>query len=98
MPVTPIPQAVTKQLWVAERTDDPPEKKRKIYVYADRWFDVRAFAGMQLEVLGDYNLLFISAVMGDVEFGETPIWEIEWSGSAPNLEKRVVRWHNVTPR
>lgn len=86
--------SVLRQLWIVELVAD---REKKIYVYADRWFDVREVGGMKLGV-SDYGLLFISVVIGDIEFGETPIWEVEYSGAAPNLQKRVLQWHNTTPR
>lgn len=95
-----LPPSAEKQLWVVERTDvtDVIDERPRIYVYADRWFDVREVGGMKLGVRGDYGVLFISAVMGDIKYNDALIFEVEYSGTAPNMQKKVVEWHNVTPR
>lgn len=90
-----LPSSMLKQLWVVERIDD---REKKIYVYAARWFDVREVGGMKLNTNGNYVLLFIRAVMADVDVGDTPVFEVEYNGTAPNMQRRIGQWHNVTPR
>ncbi len=87
MPKKVVTAPELPQLWVVERTDD---RTKRVYVYADRWFDVRECGGIKLDVRGDYNLLFISAVMGEVKFRKTPVFHVQYSGYAPHLERRFV--------
>ncbi len=50
-----------KQLWVVQLQNT----ERTIYVFAERWVEVRAFGSVQLQTYGDFDKLFISAVMAD---------------------------------
>lgn len=70
-----------------ERTDD---KTKKIYVYADRWYDVRECGGLKLETLGNYGLLFISAVMAKVNTRGASVFQVQYKGVSPNLERTFV--------
>jgi hypothetical protein len=80
------------QLWVVERevTNDKGTHKHRIYVFADRWFDVRDCGGMKLRTNGNYALLFISAVMVPVDFEDHQVFLITYSGSSPNIEKKIL--------
>lgn len=81
------------QLWVVEHRGD--KKRRRIYIYADRWFDVRATAAVKLETQGDFSRLFISAVMRSIDILSKglPIYEVRYVGNASNntLEKQVIQ-------
>lgn len=86
-----------KQLWVAERQDQNPRKK--VYVFSDRWFDVREAAGMKLNTLGDYSCLFISAVMApeavnvfEEDKNLVGVFEVLYTGNASSgtLQKTIV--------
>jgi hypothetical protein len=86
-----------KQLWVAERQDRTPRKK--VYVFSDRWFDVREAAGMKLNTLGDYSCLFISAVMApeavnvfEEDENLVGVFEVLYTGNGASgtLQKNIV--------
>lgn len=81
------------QLWVVEHRGE--KKKRRIYIYADLWFDVRATTATKLETQGDFSQLFISAVMRSIDIMSKglPIYEIRYTGSASSntLERQVIQ-------
>lgn len=89
-----------KQLWVVEQRDDKNVLVKMMYVFADRWFDVREAGGMELRTGGDYSCLFISAVMApesvDIfreEKGLIGVFEVQYHGNASSgtLSKKIVR-------
>ena len=95
---TQEPSLLHKQLWIVERKDLVGDEKtpRKIYVYADRWYDVREAGSMKLEVRGDYDKLFISTVMAKINVFADPkvlVYDVQYTGNASNntLEKKVVQ-------
>lgn len=83
-----------KQLWIVERRDVDPVKK--IYVFADRWFDVRTTGGMKLNT-HEYANLFISAVMAEIDVFKDPenlvgVFDVDYTGNASSgtLERHVL--------
>ncbi len=91
-PPQPLP---ARQLWVVERRIN--DKVHKIYVFADRWFDVREAGGIKLRT-SKYDDLFISQVNCTIDVFEDPevfVYEVQYLGSAASntLEKKIVSIH-----
>lgn len=79
-----------KQLWTVELQSEP---KRKIYMFAERWFDVREASATIFNTQGSFTNLFISAVMDEAHKLKNAegIFEVIYTGFAANgtLQKHV---------
>lgn len=89
----PVFEFPKTQLWVVERQDVKPI--RKIYIFAEHWYDARQTAAMKLDTRGDFSNLFISAVMANEKsFYEEAeaVYEVRYTGNASSgtREKHII--------